>query len=61
MVAIYFSSLWEQRYVKISEFEKRGSMKESILIVEDEVEIGNILKMELEHEGYQVKIKNNGR
>jgi DNA-binding response OmpR family regulator len=36
-------------------------MKESILIVEDEVEIGNILKMELEHEGYQVKIKNNGR
>lgn len=32
-------------------------MKESILIVEDEVEIGNILKMELEHEGYQVKIK----
>src|SRR6478752_7842338 len=43
------------------EFEKRGSMKESILIVEDEVEIGNILKMELEHEGYQVKIKNNGR
>ncbi|MFS0907549.1 response regulator transcription factor [Priestia aryabhattai] len=36
-------------------------MKESILIVEDEVEIGNILKMELEHEGYQVEIKNNGR
>ncbi|MDD1511680.1 response regulator transcription factor [Priestia megaterium] len=36
-------------------------MTESILIVEDEVEIGNILKMELEHEGYQVKIKNNGR
>ncbi|GAB1763629.1 response regulator transcription factor [Priestia megaterium] len=36
-------------------------MKESILIVEDEVEIGNILKMELEHEGYQVKIENNGR
>lgn len=43
------------------EFEKRDNMKESILIVEDEVEIGNILKMELEHEGYQVKIKNNGR
>ncbi|GAB1779862.1 response regulator transcription factor [Priestia sp. JNUCC 25] len=36
-------------------------MKERILIVEDEVEIGNILKMELEHEGYQVGIENNGR
>ncbi|MDN3232777.1 response regulator transcription factor [Priestia megaterium] len=36
-------------------------MKERILIVEDEVEIGNILKMELEHEGYQVRIENNGR
>ncbi|RFB19428.1 DNA-binding response regulator [Bacillus sp. ALD] len=36
-------------------------MKERILIVEDEVEIGNILKMELEHEGYQAGIENNGR
>ncbi|WP_377520252.1 response regulator transcription factor [Priestia megaterium] len=36
-------------------------MKERILIVEDEVEIGTILKMELEHEGYQVKIKDNGK
>ncbi|MGE1111376.1 response regulator transcription factor [Priestia megaterium] len=36
-------------------------MRENILIVEDEEEIGSILKMELEHEGYQVKIKNNGR
>jgi len=36
-------------------------MRENILIVEDKEEIGSILKMELEHEGYQVKIKNNGR
>ncbi|MBT2281733.1 response regulator transcription factor [Priestia megaterium] len=36
-------------------------MTERILIVEDEVEIGTILKMELEHEGYQVKIKDNGK
>ncbi|MED3855093.1 response regulator transcription factor, partial [Priestia megaterium] len=36
-------------------------MPERILIVEDEVEIGTILKMELEHEGYQVKIKDNGK
>ncbi|WP_427127517.1 response regulator transcription factor (plasmid) [Priestia megaterium] len=36
-------------------------MTERILIVEDEVEIGNILKMELEHEDYQVEIENNGR
>ena len=43
------------------ELEERDNMKESILIVEDELEIGNILKMELEHEGYQVKIKDNGK
>jgi DNA-binding response OmpR family regulator len=36
-------------------------MTERILIVEDEVEIGTILKMELEHEGYQVKIRDNGK
>ncbi|MFP3669445.1 response regulator transcription factor [Priestia sp. SIMBA_032] len=36
-------------------------MTERILIVEDEVEIGTILKMELEHEGYQVEIEDNGK
>jgi DNA-binding response OmpR family regulator len=36
-------------------------MKPSLLVVEDEEKIARVLQLELEHEGYKVKLANNGR
>lgn len=36
-------------------------MPSHILVIEDEVQIARILKLELEYEGYQVTVENDGR
>ncbi|KIY23329.1 MULTISPECIES: response regulator transcription factor [Mesobacillus] len=36
-------------------------MKTHILVVEDEIQIARVLKMELEYEGYQVTVEHNGK
>ncbi|MBB6447170.1 response regulator [Bacillus benzoevorans] len=36
-------------------------MKAHILVVEDEIQIARVLKMELEYEGYNVTVEHNGR
>jgi DNA-binding response OmpR family regulator len=42
-------------------FLRRGYMSQRILVVEDEIQIAKILKIELEFEGYEVITANDGR
>jgi DNA-binding response OmpR family regulator len=41
--------------------EKVSKMKSRILIVEDEVRIARVIKLELEYEGYEVMVEHDGR
>lgn len=36
-------------------------MEERILIVEDELQLARLMELELDHEGYAVKVSHNGR